>query len=50
MVRSNSLCSNFDNAQKHDKNPPDFEAVFDELERWNDVLKDHKNTLLGPKP
>jgi hypothetical protein len=33
-----------------DVSAPDFEAVFEELERWNDFLKDHKHELRGPRP
>ncbi|WP_156875479.1 hypothetical protein [Phaeobacter inhibens] len=29
---------------------PDFNDIFQELERWNDILKDDKNILRGPKP
>jgi hypothetical protein len=47
LVRSERGFSNsFDGVSN-----PDFEEIFEELERWNDVLKDHKTTILrGPRP
>lgn len=46
MVRSERVCSNpFDETSK-----PDLDDVFQELERWNDILKDDPNILRGPRP
>jgi hypothetical protein len=46
MVRSDGFCPN-----SSDKDAKvDFEEVFQELERWNDILKDDKNILRGPRP
>ena len=28
----------------------DIEAVFDELERWKDILEHHQDALRGPRP
>ena len=47
MVRLDGVETNSIDAE----NTPDIEAVFQELERWNDVLKDQKkNILRGPQP
>lgn len=62
MVRSDRSCSNDivpasgdcakkDDTASHDVPREQFEAVFEELERWNDVLHDHRNTIMrGPRP
>ena len=46
MVRSDGVCSNLADEQEN----PNLEEVFQELERWNDILKDDKNILRGPRP
>ncbi|MBL1438209.1 MAG: hypothetical protein COB08_018670 [Rhodobacteraceae bacterium] len=47
MVRLDGVEANSIDA----KSTPDIEEVFQELERWNDVLKDQKtNILRGPQP
>lgn len=46
MVRSDRVCPNSSNKGAK----VDFEEVFQELERWNDVLKDDPNILRGPRP
>lgn len=46
LVRSERGSSNsFD-----DDNTPNLDEVFNELERWHDVLKDHPEVLRGPRP
>jgi len=45
MVRSDGVCTN----STGDDESPDFEAVFQELERWHEALKDHPNILRGPR-
>ena len=46
MVRSDGVKTNSDDTGPE----PDFEEVFQELERWNDILKDDKHILRGPRP
>ena len=47
MVRLDGVETNSIDAES----PPNIEEVFQELERWNDVLKDQKkNILRGPQP
>lgn len=46
VVRTKRVCSN----SFSDATSIDFEEVFQELERWNDILKDDKTILRGPKP
>lgn len=46
MVRSDRVCANSDDTGLD----PDFDEVFQELERWNDILKDDKHILRGPRP
>lgn len=47
MVRSDRVETNCSAPE----NTPDFEEIFQEFERWNDVLKDQKkNILRGPRP
>lgn len=46
MVRSDGICTN----STDDDEKPDFEEFFQELERWNDILKDDKHILRGPRP
>ncbi|PRZ49084.1 hypothetical protein [Tritonibacter scottomollicae] len=46
MVRSDGVCSNSTDEQEN----PNLEEVFQELERWNDILKDDKDILRGPRP
>ncbi|UWR57079.1 hypothetical protein [Phaeobacter inhibens] len=50
MVRKERAGSNQLSCGFGDVSTPDFEAVFEELERWNDVLKDHKHELQRPRP
>ena len=61
MVRSNSSCSNsivpeFSDCANTELDPstaPIFgktEEIFNELERWHDVLKPHADELRGPHP
>ncbi len=46
MVRSEGVCSNdFETGSQ-----VDFEELFQELERWQDILKDDTEILRGPKP
>ena len=46
MVRSDGVYPNLSDSEKK----ADLEEVFQELERWNDILKDDKNILRGPRP
>lgn len=46
MVRTKRVSSN--SSDSHSQ--PDFEEVLKELERWNDILKDDRNILRGPRP
>lgn len=46
MVRSDGVCPNSSAGEEK----PDLEEVFQELERWNDILKGDKNILRGPRP
>jgi len=54
-ARSNSISASFgDHSVGESASCPtfdgqDIDAVFDELERWNDVLKPHSHVLRGPR-
>lgn len=50
MVRNERASSNGISSDFETISSADIEAVFDELERWNDILKDDKTILRGPKP
>jgi len=50
MVRCNGVASNQISPLFSSEFDPDFEAVFEELELWSDVLKDHRHELRGPRP
>lgn len=54
MVRSNGLGSNSISSDFEGPATGSIEPIsddlFDELERWNDVLKYHKDELRGPRP
>jgi|GEM_PF-4167430 len=55
-THSNSISSTFCDHSVGESAPcptfdgQDLDAVFDELERWQDVLKPHAHTLRGPRP
>jgi len=55
-MHSNSISASFDTDSQGGDGPcPDVEEheidlLFDELERWNDVLKPYAHHLRGPRP
>ncbi|MDX8350676.1 hypothetical protein SLH49_22020 [Cognatiyoonia sp. IB215446] len=53
---SNSSLADFEDAASSESDPStdlnntDIDALFEELERWHDVLKPHADMLRGPRP
>ncbi|MEO9896243.1 MAG: hypothetical protein ABJF05_07700 [Paracoccaceae bacterium] len=47
-ISSNSIYHDFEDAAS-DENVA-FDDVFEELERWHQILKPHADELRGPKP
>ncbi len=53
---SNTIVADFDDVANDkadcstDLTPADAEALFEELERWHEVLKPHADELRGPRP